>query len=237
MKISWKIMVIITIMFAAPLSYGVYFTQHMPAEKRVLKTLCIYKHNIASDYVAYLKPNILYGETAGKGETIYLKLAERIDVTFNYTFECSKEGEILVEHKAYSILEAPGENGWSKPIDELVSMNICEEKDASSAALIAKFSYNISEINGLIERIEEEIGAREWQYQIITTIRINMTDRTNVGNISKTIEEPIVLKFNYDYMGSYGERSGTINIETVEKHLPGNITTNQMERLESVLSM
>ena len=47
------------------------------------------------------------------------------------------------------------------------------------------------------------------------------------------LEENIVLKLNY--MGGYMERAGVIEIEAPEKCLPGRITEDHVERIESAV--
>lgn len=228
-------MAVLTVMVTALLSYGVYYTRGMPTEERVVTTLCNYEQNTSCDYTAYLKPNVLYGETIGKGETIYIKLVDRVDVTFNCTFECSENGSIATEYLIGSVLEDPSETGWSKGIDELVPVETAETENATSATLTAKFSYNITEISELVDKIEETIGVSSSTYQIVTAISVNTTDETSVGTISRPVEQTIVLKLNY--MGGYMERGGTINIEAAEKHLPGSITENYTKEIALAVQM
>ena len=226
-------MAVLTVIVAALLSYGVYYTQGMPTEEYTVATLCSYEQNIRCDYVAYLKPNILYGETIGEGETIYLNLVNRIDATFYYTFECSETGSITTEYRISSLVADPSEAGWSKSIDELVSVEKSETNTTTSAALEAKFSYNVTEIRELVNRIEEDIGVTSSTYQIITTINITTIDETSVGTVSKPIEESVVLKLNYmgGYMGDYMERGGVITVEVPERHLLGSITENSTKEI------
>jgi hypothetical protein len=229
MSISWKAMAALTAIVTVLLSCGVYYTLGMPTEEHTVATLCTYEQNTRCDYIAYLKPNILYGETIGEGETIYLSLVNRIDVTFNYTFECSETGSITTEYLISSVLEDPSETGWSKGIDELVSVETAETENATSATLAAKFSYNITEISELVDKIEETIGVSSSTYQTATKIMINTTDETGVGTISKPLEESVVLKLNY--MGGYTERGGVIQVEAPEKHLSGSIKENYTKEL------
>jgi hypothetical protein len=221
LEISWKTMVALTVIVAVLFSYGVYYTQGMPTEEHTVATLCTYEQNTRCDYIAYLRPNILYGETIGEGETIYLSLVNRIDVTFYYTFKCSETGSITTE---YGISSLVASDRWSKSINELVSVEKSETNTMTSASLEAKFSYTINEIRELIDRIEEDIGVTSSTYQLTTTININTTDKTSVGTASKPIEESVVLKLNY--MGGYMERGGVIEVEVPERHLLGSITEN-----------
>ena len=232
-KFSWRVMAVLTVMVAALFSCGAYYVQGIPTEEHEVTKLCSYGQNIRCNYTAYLKPNTLYGDAIGEGETIYIKLAERIDVTFNYTVSCSVEGSISTDYEIRSFLEEPSETGWRKPIDELVSVETAETANVTSATLIAKFSYNITEINGLIEKIEEDIGYTSSTYQIVTNVSINATDETAIETISKPVKERAVLKLNY--MGGYMERAGVIEIEAPEKHLPGSITENRIKKIESAI--
>jgi hypothetical protein len=230
LKISWKKMVVVTVVVAVLLSYGVYYAQGLPTEEHKVTTLCSYKQNIKGDYTAYLKPNTLYEETIGADETIYLSLLNRLDTNFRYDFECSETGDITTEYKIRSTVAAT--DGWSKQINELIAVEKSETKTSTSAVLEANFSYNITEITELIDQIEEEIGVTWSTYEITTTIQINTTDTTSVGTISNPIEEQIVLKLNY--MGDYMERGGTIAVEVPESHLPGSITENSTTEITSV---
>lgn len=232
---SWKSIAVLTVIVTALLSYGFYYTQSMPTEERAVITLCSYEQKTSCDYKAYLKPNVLYGDTIGKGETIYIKLVHHIEVTFNYMFECSENGSIATEYLIGNVLEEPSETGWSKGIDELVSVETAETENATSATLTAKFSYNITEISELIEEIEEVIGVSQSTYQIVTAITVNTTDETSVGTISRPIEQSIMLKLNY--MGGYMERGGIIKIEAPEKHLPGSITENYTKKIASAVQL
>jgi len=232
-KFSWRIMAVLTVVVATLFSYGAYYMQGIPTEEHEVTTLCSYEQNIRCNYTAYLKPNMLYGGAVGEGETIYIKLAKRIDVTFNYTFSCSVEGSISTDYEIRSFLEEPSENGWRKPIDELVSVETAETANVTSATLIAKFSYNITEINELIEKIEEDIGYTSSTYQIVTYVSIDTTDETAIETISKPVKERVVLKLNY--MRDYMERTGVIEIEAPQKHLPGSITENRVKKIESAI--
>ena len=111
MSISWKAMAALTVIVTVLLSCGVYYTQGMPTEEHTVATLCTYEQNIRCDYIAYLKPNILYGETISEGETIYLSWVNRIDVTFHYTFKCNETGNITAEYRISSLVAS---EGWSK---------------------------------------------------------------------------------------------------------------------------
>ncbi|RLI35354.1 hypothetical protein DRO66_07395, partial [Candidatus Bathyarchaeota archaeon] len=117
MKATWKLAAIITIIVAALLSYGVYYSQGLEIERNVVTTVLSYEQDISHDYTAYLKDNSLFGETIGKGYTIYRELVNFIDVSFYYVFNCSVEGEITVDYVVSSVVEEPSENGWSKAID------------------------------------------------------------------------------------------------------------------------
>jgi hypothetical protein len=222
-------MAALTVIVAVLLSYGVYYAQGLPIEEHTISTLCTYEQKTKGDYTAYLKPNILYGETIGEGEPIYLNLLDYIDAIFHYDFECSETGDITTQYKITSIL-TPTE-GWSKSINEVVSVEKSETTTATSAVLEAKLSYNITEITELIDKIEEEISVSSSLYQITTTININTTDTTSVGTVSKPIEEYIVLKLNY--VGGYIERGGVITVEVPESHLPGSITENSTTEITS----
>lgn len=64
---------------------------------------------------AYLKSNSLFGETVGKGDTIYRELVNFIDVSFYYAFNCSEDGIIEFDYMVSSIVEESSETVGAKP--------------------------------------------------------------------------------------------------------------------------
>lgn len=228
MKVKiWKLTTIITILVATLLSYGVYYAQGLQTEEHEVITLANYEQNTSVDYTVYLRNNTLYGETIGPGETIYRELVNRIDILFNYDFICNEEGSIEIDYVISSIVEEPRANGWSKAIDELVSIKIDETENAKSSSLVMTCSYNIPEISKIIKKIEDETQYTSSNYQIVTMININVIDNTGVGVIHCPLTDSILLNLD----------NKIIMIETSDKHLTDSITTNHTETIESVIPL
>jgi hypothetical protein len=242
MKATWKIAAIISIIVASLLSYGVYYSQGLKIERNVVTTVLSYEQSISHNYTAYLKNNTLFGETAGKGDTLYRELVNFIDVSFYYAFNCSEEGQIEFDYVVSSVVEEPSENGWSKSIDVSVSVKEMRQRmfteNLSHEGVIVRapqkdrvlgmtFSYNITEISEIIEKIEEETGYSSMSYQVVTSIDINLTDETSFEMISESLEESVVLKLGYR----------VVEVEASDKRLMDSITENHVETIDSAVNM
>ena len=225
---NWKLTAIITLIVAALLSYGVYYAQGLETERNVVTTILSYEQTTSHDYTAHLKNNTLYGESIGEGETIYIELVDIIDLSFNYAFDCSKNGSIEIDYVFSIRVEEPSETGWSKAIDELVPVEASLTENATSATLVMGFSYNITEISELIEKIEEEIQYTAPSYHVNTTININVTDHTAcMRTISESLDESVVLKLGYR----------VVEVEASDKSLPRSITENHTEKIEYAINL
>jgi len=231
LKISWKKMAALTVAVAIVLSFGVYFVQGLPTEEQATLTLCTYEQSITGDYVAHLKPNILYDEMVGEGNPLYLNLVKYVDVNLRYDFRCNKVGAIKF---IYAINSTVGPvDGWTKRIDDLVSVTKSQKTTSTSVVFDATFSYNITAITKLIDLIEKEIGLSSSPYELITQIFFNTTTQTDVGTISNPMAE--YIKLTLTYMGGFPERNGMITVEVPESRLPGSITENLTKEIPSVL--
>lgn len=233
-KISWKHTVTITLIVTIFLSYTVYYTQNLPSEEHQVITICSYNQNTNADYIANLNPNILYGETIGNSEPIYLNLVKSINTKFNYTFECSEPGQISTN---YMINTEVGPNGgWSKAINDIVDILPSEKIGDRISSLEANFNYNITEILQLIEEIETNIGVSAASYQVITTININTTNVNNLIELKPpALEEKIVLTMNY--VTGYMEKSGLITVELPRTYLPGELVEDSTTEISSTLQL
>jgi len=99
-------------------------------------------------YVAHLKPNVLYGKTElrpGEG-AIYSNLLEFLLIRFNYR---SEGKEAFGNYSVHVYIENPDE--WIKEIDYI-------PKKSFRNSFGFNYTLNLSEIQRLIEIIEEETG-------------------------------------------------------------------------------
>ena len=223
-------MAIATAILVALSAYGVYYTQKMPTVTYASDTLCRYTQKADYDYVAHIKPNVLYEtETIGRNETLFINLIKSIDLKFNYTFTATVEGNITTNCTVNTQLESTGEEKWIKPIDTPISIEKTEE--AKKTTIISRLSYNITEIQELVDKIREDIGAYSMQYQIVLKAKIDVTDETTVGTIKDFLEPEIALKFIPRGTG------GVIQITALQRNKSGSITTTRVLTNSLVISL
>ncbi|KXA94815.1 hypothetical protein AKJ65_03370 [candidate division MSBL1 archaeon SCGC-AAA259E19] len=176
-----------------------------------------------------MKPNLLYGRTIEENKTIYTRLVECIDVPLIYSFSCTEPGDIAMQYTTETALEDPSKVGWSKAIGDYVSI---EEKvnmeNATGAELSLLISYDADDILAMVDNIQENIGIRAGKHTVTTIVDIDVTDETEFGLISKTIELKAILSINRARGGS-----GTITVTTPEKHLTDVKTKNSTEEVGS----
>lgn len=178
-----------------------------PVEETRSITLCSYRHVARYDYVAKLKPNILYENrsTLRPGEgTLYIKMIdENMDIYFSYVFSCDRPADIETEFYSISMdLEAPGK--WVKHLED-ISVNSAE----GSGELSAEFSIGLPWLEELTGAIEGETGTSSSTYNIITKLGIYTVADTDVGRIDETFTPELVVSFNY---GGAGGNQITVNI-------------------------
>ncbi|RLE90241.1 MAG: hypothetical protein DRN04_15410, partial [Thermoprotei archaeon] len=118
---------------------------------QIKKKVVLYKirHNILFDYIASLRPNILYNVSVIKPEeTTYLKLVKLINVTETYRVYSDKNIRVEGTHTCSVLLEAPGE--WKKELYKCPSTNF------RSNYLDVKYTFNVSKILSYIDIIRKE---------------------------------------------------------------------------------
>ena len=72
-----------------------FYTLQIPESETQIISLWEYQHSGTYDYIAKLKPNIIYNKTTLKpGEgLLYLRITEHLNITFTYTFQSNKEAK------------------------------------------------------------------------------------------------------------------------------------------------
>jgi hypothetical protein len=105
-----KISLIIFAILTAASAFAIYHTYQLPTYEMQINTLCSYQHVGTYNYVAKLKPNLIYNKTTlnpGEG-TLYTAIVEYINLTFNYAFTYNPQPEnTAVNHKTEIQMESP----------------------------------------------------------------------------------------------------------------------------------
>jgi hypothetical protein len=144
-------------------AYLVFYTQTLPAVQTRSMEVFTYTQKGSYDYVATLRPNLLYNTTLlRKGEgTLFTPITRTINVTFTYELEVDKPAAMDFR-ETYTVMLSS--EAWNRTMHQSQTKTIT--KEGQELVLTRSFQFNITEVMNLIRRIEEEIGYRAPRYKI-----------------------------------------------------------------------
>jgi len=229
-----KLAKILLIIFACSTiisALSIYYTHQLPTSETQTTTLCSYQHAGTYNYVAELKPNIIYNKTTltpGEG-TLYTAIVNQINLTFTYTFKCDPKPSITTIHPEIAILlESPGK--WPP---KTLSNTEAQEILQLSGALNFSLQINGTKIKEIVNLIDAETGTRSTAYNINIkpTIHLiaNVTTETTVKTIDETFTPELTVAFKTE-----AEKGNYIAIENLQQTKPGALTETQQIPLQEV---
>ncbi|MEM1543039.1 MAG: DUF5305 family protein [Ignisphaera sp.] len=189
-----KILLITLAILVAASLISLFYAYQKPTYERQTIILGTYTHKAIYDYVAELKPNMIYNKTTLKPNegTLYTAITTRINITFTYTFTSNPNPEsinITMENIVAKI-ESPGK--WVKTLRE------SEIREIMNLEGSVNFTFRIdcAVIRQLIDRIDKEVGTYTSSYNIYVTptIRINTIVAERTINETYTPELTIAFK-------------------------------------------
>ena len=150
-----KISLIIFAILTATSAFAIYHTHQLPTYETQINTLCSYQHNGTYNYVAKLKPNLIYNKTTLTSEdnaTLYTAIVEYINLTFNYAFTCNPQPEnTAINHQTEIQIESPGK--WLRTLQPTEAQEILE----ITGNLNWTMQINNTKVEQLVEAIDKEI--------------------------------------------------------------------------------
>lgn len=215
-----KIAKILLIIFACSTiisALSIYYTHQLPTYETKTTTLCTYEHTGTYDYVAELKPNIIYGNkttlTPGEG-TLYTAIVNHINLTFTYTFNCNPKPSITSIHPEIAILlESPGK--WLKTLSDAEAEEILK----LNGILNFTMQINCTKIKELVDSIDKETGTRSTTYNINIKPEIHVTA---VNVTTETIDETFTPELTVAFK-TEADKGNYIAIENLQQTKPGEI--------------
>ena len=200
----------------------IYYTHQLPTSETQTTTLCTYQHTATYDYIAQLKPNIIYNKTTltpNEG-TLYTAIVEQINLTFTYDFTSTpKPTNQTTTYETAVQIESPGK--WpprtlsDSEIDEMVNLN----RDLNFSMQI-----NNTRIKQFVEAIDKEIygTTRSTNYNINIKPKIHVTANVTTQTIDETFTPELTVAFKTD-----AEKGNYITIENLNQAKPGRITETE----------
>jgi len=206
---------------------GMASAHSAPFEEKRFTTLFSYGHVGNYDYVAKLKPNLLYENrsTLRPGEgTLYIRMIENIDIDFSYRFSCDRQADIETEFNSISMdIEAP--EMWVKHLE-----NVYENSAGGVGELSAEFSIGVAWLEELTGTIQGETGTSSSTYIIRIKPKIHTVAETGVGRVDENFTPELVVSFNYR-----GARGDNITISGLENESSGTIRRTETIYHDEVL--
>ena len=152
---GFKILLIMLACLAAVSALSIYYTHQLPTSEVHTKTLAIYQHIGAYNYIAKLKPNVIYQNrtTLNPGEgTLYTAIVEYVNLTFTYAFISNpKPEDIKVESYMTVQIESPGR--WIRTLKP----SEIKEMFHLSGSLNWTMQINSTKVRAFVEAIDKEI--------------------------------------------------------------------------------
>ena len=218
-----KISLIIFAILTATSAFAIYHTHQLPTYETQINTLCSYQHNGTYNYVAKLKPNLIYNKTTLTSEdnaTLYTAIVEYINLTFTYTFNSNPEPEnIQVDHQTTIQIESPGR--WPP---RTLQPAEAEEMLQLSGNLNWTMQINSTKTGQFVEAIDKEIfgTTRSTTYNINIKPKIHVTANVTTQVIDDTFTPELTVAFKAE-----AEKGNYITIENLNQIKPGRITETE----------
>ena len=195
-RTSLMILLVFFALFSLVAIIGVYSAHSLPVEEENVIILSRYWHVGEYDYVAGLKPNVIYENrlTLGLGEgALYLNIVENVAITFHYTFSCDRPASITTEYSVGMDLESPEK--WTKHLP------VVAENSVSSSGGRVEFStelfITVPWFEGLKAVIDGETGTSSSTYNLRIKLEIHTVAETDVGTIDESLVPELVMSFKY----------------------------------------
>jgi hypothetical protein len=218
-----KLAKILLIIFACSTiisALSIYYTHQLPTQETQTTTLCSYKHTGTYQYVAELKPNLIYNKTtlmSKDNATLYTAIVEYVNLTFTYAFTCNPEPEnIQVDHQTTIQVESPGR--WPPRTLSLIE---AEEMLQLSGNLNWTMQINGTKIRQFVEAIDKEIygTTRSTTYNINIKPKIRLVANATTQTIDETFTPQLTVAFKTE-----AEKGNYIAIENLRQTKPGALT-------------
>ncbi|MEM3069198.1 MAG: DUF5305 family protein [Nitrososphaerales archaeon] len=171
-----------------------YYTYQQPIYKTTV--LGTYQHDGKYDYIAQLKPNIIYNTTTltPKDDGIlYTNIVSYINITFTYTFTSNPEPtNLTLQHQVSVQLESPGR--WARNLTVIETQEILQLTDDLNFTIQVK----PNDIAQLKEKIDNETGISSTNYRINIRPTIHITANTTASTIEDTFNPQLTVAFVED---------------------------------------
>ncbi|NIP67570.1 hypothetical protein GWN63_06155 [Candidatus Bathyarchaeota archaeon] len=197
----------------------IYYAHQQPTQKKLVHTLYTYGHYGTFDYLATLKPNIIYNRTLlrpGEGP-IFTRITDEININFNYTFQGSEPANLTVY---YRVTEQVETSKFQKQIGDRREGEIHTTGSNTNLYVDNVPPVNVSSVQNLINKVTQETGMSISDYTVTLTAEMHIRANTTEGSINEYFTPKMTIRFT----SSFSE-GNIISIEDTEHSKTGEITS------------
>ncbi|PTD94259.1 hypothetical protein C9439_02870 [archaeon SCG-AAA382B04] len=214
---NWKTFALVATIAIIFVGLGVVTTRGIETQEIQEELVLAYEKELISSYTSEVEPSILYEGTVVSDDRLYLTLTKQIDVNLTYSFSTNREFRINNSYITRTVLEnADEEYGWEKDISNNITQTVREEEQDNVTTLEFDFSYDIREIEEVVEAIEDDTGLNYPKYVIKTEVGIRTLNTTKEGSdviIDEALSEGVVISWE-QWGFKDDKRVGIIEITT-----------------------
>ena len=195
--------------------YGCYFFIRMPLTRYRTNVDLRYTQSADYSYTAFVKPSLLYDNRTevSEGDPLYVKLVERLNVTLQYELTQEPNTVNMTDTKLkYEVSASLSGGDWAK-IYPLSS------RRTNATGFIETYTLSITEIEGIIDTIGEEIGTRAYSYTYEIRPLIRLDASAGNESIEQDFNPTLTIKF---------ER-GQIKFKGLTNTMMGSVTHSEKE--------
>lgn len=194
-KSTLKAIAIVLTVVTAVLCISAYYSYQLPTTQTETIKLGAYRHVAAYDYVAQLKPNIIYGFTTlrpGEG-ILYTSLVDNISISFDYSSIINPSAASReVYNDVWMQIESPGR--WMK--------NLTAAEASELFNMTGGINYSLQvytdELNAYVKAIDSEVGTLSSTYNVKIYNTIRLIAVTPVKTINDTFSPQLTIAFRQD---------------------------------------
>ncbi|MCP8316096.1 MAG: hypothetical protein H3Z52_09555 [archaeon] len=172
---------------------SVYYTYQQPLYQTTTLGTC--QHEGIYDYIAQLKPNIIYNKTTLTPDegTLYTNIVNYINITFTYTFTSTpKPTNQTVQHQISVQLESPGK--WARDFTTIETQEILQLTNDLNFTL----QINPTKIAEIVGQIDNETGISSANYRINIRPTIHIIANVTASIIEDTFNPQLTIAFVQD---------------------------------------
>ena len=218
MKRTSKSLVVKSLTFAflaltvAALAY-LFYVHQVPVVERKSVVLASYQHKATYDYVAELKPNIIYNKTYLRPNegVLYSTITNRINVTFTYEFASSVQPEGLDVKLRGVTARVESPDRWTKSLSDDEASKLLNLK-ASNAKGSVGLAMNVdcATLKQLVNAIDKELGVYSSTFNVHVVPEISVSAKIAGKKVLETFTPQLTISFRT-------ERGGYITLEGLEQ--------------------